>query len=64
MASLQNGQLRRYFVPGFGISRNIIFSHIHLYLGPSASVRPYSFQGREGYLVIAPGILTKVSYTT
>lgn len=51
----------RYFVPGYGISRHIIFSHIQFYLGPYASVRPYSYQGREGYLVTAPGRpLTKV----
>lgn len=50
-----------YFVPGFGISRHIIFSHIHFYLGPYASVRPYSYQGREGYLVTAGRPLTKVS---
>ena len=62
MASVHNGDYKRYFVPGFGISRHIIFSHIHFYLGPYASVRPYSYQGREGYLVIAPGLpLTKVS---
>jgi len=45
-----------YFVPGYGISRQIIFSQLHLFLGPSASVRPYSYQGREGYLISSPGI--------
>ena len=49
-----------YFVPGYGISRHIMFSHIHFYLGPYASVRPYSYQGREGYLVTAGRTLTKV----
>jgi len=87
---------QEYFVPGFGISRQVMFSHIQFYLGPYASVRPYSYQvrttdllclplqtltlttsprffpwtkrqfahclqGREGYLVTAPGQpLTKV----
>ena len=51
-----------YFVPGYGISRYVMLSHIHLFLGSQASVRPYSYQGREGYLVTAPGApLTKVS---
>lgn len=50
-----------YFVPGYGISRHIIFSHIHFYLGPYAAVRPYSYQGREGYLVTAGRTLTRVS---
>lgn len=50
-----------YFVPGFGISRHIIFSHINFFLGPYASCRSYSYHGREGYLITAPGPqLTKV----
>ena len=80
MSSSSGHQYNQYFVPGFGISRHIIFGHIQYYLGPSASVRPYSYQvrrstrlalgaalltftqGREGYLVTAPGQpLTKVS---
>lgn len=51
-----------YFVPGYGISRHVIFTNIHYYLGPYASVRPFSYQQREGYLVSNPGPpLTKVS---
>lgn len=37
---------QEYFVPGFGISRQVMFSHIQFYLGPYASVRPYSYQVR------------------
>ncbi|MCJ1475106.1 hypothetical protein MMC13_003766 [Lambiella insularis] len=48
-------EYKQYFVPGWAISRHIIFSHIQFYLGPYASVRPYSYRGREGYLVTAPG---------
>ena len=60
-SSSSGSEPNRYFVPGYGISRHIIFSHIQFYLGPYASVRPYSYQGREGYLVTAPGRpLTKV----
>ena len=55
MPSITGNELKQYFVPGWGISRNILFSHIHFFLGPHASVRPYSYQGREGYLVITPG---------
>ena len=51
-----------YFVPGYGISRHIMFSQVHFYLGPYASVRPYSYQGREGYLVTAGRTLTKVRF--
>ena len=55
MPSIAGNELEQYFLPGWGISRNILFSHIHFFLGPHASVRPYSYQGREGYLVITPG---------
>ena len=62
MSSLEDNDYLRYFVPGYGISRHIILSHLHFYLGPYASARPYSYHGREGYLVIAPGQpLTKVT---
>jgi hypothetical protein len=50
-----------YFLPGYGISREVIFSHLHLYLGPQASVRPYEYQEREGYLISAPSAMTMVS---
>ena len=54
-------EYKQYFVPGYQISRHIIFSHIQIYLGPYATVRPYSYRGREGYLVTAPGLpLTRV----
>lgn len=61
MSSMQSNEQRPYFVPGFGISRHIIFSHINFFLGPYASCRSYSYHGREGYLITAPGPqLTKV----
>lgn len=63
MSFLQDNEYNEYFVPGFGISRHIIFSHIHFYLGRDASVRAYSYHGREGYLITAPGLpLTKVNF--
>ncbi|KAL2045662.1 hypothetical protein N7G274_002092 [Stereocaulon virgatum] len=49
-----------YFVPGYRISRHVMFTNIHYYLGPCATVRPFSYQQREGYLVSNPGTpLTK-----
>ena len=60
-SSSYSQEYQSYFVPGYGISRHIIFSHIQYYLGPYATVRPYQFRGREGFLVNAPGKpLTKV----
>lgn len=42
---------QQYWLPGFGLSRHIVLGQIQYFLGPNASVRPYTFQGREGYLI-------------
>ncbi|KAF2643659.1 hypothetical protein P280DRAFT_487626 [Massarina eburnea CBS 473.64] len=44
-----------YFVPGFGISRAVMQNDIHYYCGPDAIVRPYTYQGRDGFLVTTTG---------
>lgn len=35
---------QQYWLPGYGLSRHIVLGHIHYFLGPTASVRPYSYQ--------------------
>lgn len=51
-----------YFVPGFEISKHIMTTHIQYYLGRHATARPFTYRGREGYLVTSPGQpITKVS---
>lgn len=43
------------------ISRQVMFNNVHYFLGPYASVRPFTYQQREGYLINNPGgPLTKV----
>ena len=43
------------------ISRQIMFNNVNYFLGPQASVRPFTYQQREGYLINNPGgPLTKV----
>ncbi|RAL15438.1 uncharacterized protein BO97DRAFT_411565 [Aspergillus homomorphus CBS 101889] len=44
-------EIQQYWLPGYGLSRYIVLSHIQYFLGPSATARPYSYQGRDGYLV-------------
>ena len=54
-----------YFLPGYGLSRSVVLQQIPYQLGPNASVRPFSYQQREGYLISSPGaFLTKVRYST
>jgi hypothetical protein len=35
---------QQYWLPGFGLSRHIVLGHIQYFLGPDASVRPYTYQ--------------------
>ncbi|KAL2838865.1 hypothetical protein BJX68DRAFT_209385 [Aspergillus pseudodeflectus] len=45
-------QVQQYWLPGYGLSRQIVLGQIQYFLGPSATVRPYTYQGREGYLIV------------
>ncbi|KAJ4991513.1 hypothetical protein SVAN01_02894 [Stagonosporopsis vannaccii] len=44
-----------YFIPGYGISRAVIQNEIRYHCGPDAIVRPYTFQGRDGFLISTIG---------
>ncbi|KAH7130514.1 hypothetical protein B0J11DRAFT_429173 [Dendryphion nanum] len=44
-----------YFVPGYGISRPVIQNEIRYLCGPDAIVRPYTHQGRDGFLITTCG---------
>ncbi|KAL4952776.1 hypothetical protein BDW69DRAFT_195398 [Aspergillus filifer] len=44
--------VQQYWLPGYGLSRQIVLGQIQYFLGPSATVRPYTYQGREGYLIV------------
>ncbi|KAF2006074.1 hypothetical protein P154DRAFT_518285 [Amniculicola lignicola CBS 123094] len=44
-----------YFVPGYGLSRAVIQNEIRYHCGPDAIVRPYTHQGRDGFLVTTSG---------
>ncbi|KAF2458795.1 hypothetical protein BDY21DRAFT_341358 [Lineolata rhizophorae] len=47
--------MNSYFVPGYGISRTVIQNEIRYHCGPDAIVRPYTHQGRDGFLVTTSG---------
>ncbi|KAJ9636163.1 hypothetical protein H2204_005435 [Knufia peltigerae] len=46
-----HGTTSDYWLPGYGLSRHIVLRQMQYHLGPTATVRPYSYQGREGYLI-------------
>ncbi|KAJ5341423.1 hypothetical protein N7541_010547 [Penicillium brevicompactum] len=45
-------RVQQYWLPGYGLSRHVVLGHIHEFLGPSATVRPFSYQQREGYMIV------------
>ncbi|KAK2754019.1 hypothetical protein FQN54_007188 [Arachnomyces sp. PD_36] len=47
-------QVQEYWLPGYRLSRHIVLGNIQYLLGPTASARPYSYQGRDGYLIVGP----------
>ena len=50
-----------YFLPNYEIFKHIFYGQLGFLLGINASARPYSYQGREGYLITVDFILIKVS---
>lgn len=45
----------RYWIPSFDIHRKIITQELQYYLGPQATVRPYTYDGADGFLITTPG---------
>ena len=37
-------QCSEYWLPGYGLSRHIVFGQLQYFLGPSATVRAYAYQ--------------------
>lgn len=37
-------RVQEYWLPGYGLSRHVVLGHLQYFLGPSAKVRPYSYQ--------------------
>ncbi|KAN0108255.1 hypothetical protein V8E51_007997 [Hyaloscypha variabilis] len=52
MASVEKN---RYWIPNFDINKKVITQEIQYYLGPEATVRPYTRDGEDGFLITTPG---------
>ncbi|KAM4065498.1 hypothetical protein HRG_004197 [Hirsutella rhossiliensis] len=50
-----SSSLNRYWIPHLDIHRKIITQELQYHLGPQATVRPYTFQGEDGFLISTPG---------
>ncbi|KAH8782519.1 uncharacterized protein K444DRAFT_593457 [Hyaloscypha bicolor E] len=44
-----------YWIPNWDINKKVITQEIQYYLGPEATVRPYTRDGEDGFLITTPG---------
>ncbi|ORY68673.1 uncharacterized protein BCR38DRAFT_455577 [Pseudomassariella vexata] len=52
---MSSPQLNRYWIPHLDIHKRIITQELPFYLGPDATVRPYTREGEDGFLITTPG---------
>ncbi|KAH7326094.1 hypothetical protein B0I35DRAFT_474789 [Stachybotrys elegans] len=47
--------MNRYWIPHHDIHKKVITQELQYHLGPQATVRSYTFEGEDGYLISTPG---------
>lgn len=47
--------MNKYWIPHQDIHRRVITQELQYYLGPQATVRPYTLEGEDGFLITTPG---------
>ncbi|KAG9238144.1 hypothetical protein BJ875DRAFT_368636 [Amylocarpus encephaloides] len=52
---MSSGYKNRYWIPNFEINKKVIMQEIQYYLGPESTVRPYTREGEDGFLITTPG---------
>ncbi|KAF4630785.1 hypothetical protein G7Y89_g7354 [Cudoniella acicularis] len=50
-----SSEKNRYWIPNLDINKKVITQEIQYYLGPDATVRPYTREGEDGFLISTPG---------
>ncbi|CZT01765.1 uncharacterized protein RAG0_09223 [Rhynchosporium agropyri] len=50
-----SNEMNRYWIPSVDINKKVITSDIQYYLGPESTVRAYTQDGNEGFLITCPG---------
>ncbi|KAL3424659.1 hypothetical protein PVAG01_03940 [Phlyctema vagabunda] len=48
-------EMNRYWIPNLDINKKVITAELQYYLGPDATVRPYTREGEDGFLITTPG---------
>ncbi|EKJ76210.1 hypothetical protein FPSE_03685 [Fusarium pseudograminearum CS3096] len=58
-----SSSMNKYWIPHQDIHRKVITQELQCYLGPQATVRPYTLEGEDGFLISTPGsCLTDVGH--
>lgn len=47
--------MNKYWIPSQDIHKKVITQEIQYQLGPQATVRPYTREGEDGFLITTPG---------
>ncbi|KAI1366166.1 hypothetical protein F5Y08DRAFT_144790 [Xylaria arbuscula] len=55
LETMSSVSMNRYWIPHLDINKKVITQELQVYLGPEATVRPYTRQGEDGYLISTPG---------
>ncbi|KAH7148683.1 hypothetical protein EDB81DRAFT_933094 [Dactylonectria macrodidyma] len=59
---MSSSSMNKYWIPHLDIHKKVITQELQYYLGPEATVRPYTLEGEDGFLITTPGsCLTDVS---
>ncbi|KAJ0119160.1 hypothetical protein J7T55_013396 [Diaporthe amygdali] len=47
--------MNKYWIPHLDIHKKVITQELQYYLGPEATVRPFTRDGEDGFLITTPG---------
>ncbi|KAK3403199.1 hypothetical protein B0T20DRAFT_344463 [Sordaria brevicollis] len=47
--------MNKYWIPHLDIHKKVITQELQYYLGPQATVRPFTREGEDGFLITTPG---------
>ncbi|SPJ72763.1 uncharacterized protein FTOL_02492 [Fusarium torulosum] len=50
-----SSSMNKYWIPHQDIHRKVITQELQYYLGPQATVRPFTLEGEDGFLITTPG---------
>ncbi|KAM7191479.1 hypothetical protein V8F20_009302 [Naviculisporaceae sp. PSN 640] len=52
---MSSSSMNKYWIPHLDIHKKVITQELQYYLGPQATVRPFTREGEDGFLITTPG---------